>query len=154
MTQIKDIRKMYFEEGKNISQIARETGHDRKTVRAYLDKVAWNKKPPKVKKENAFPKLDPYKHDIDAWLNEDKKARRKQRLTAKRLYNRLVEKYGERFYCSFRTVGGYVAVKKKEIFSAIVGFLPLVHTACEAQADFGEADIYENGTHYRGKSQT
>jgi len=38
MTQIKDIRKMYFEEGKNISEIARETGHDRKTVRAYLDK--------------------------------------------------------------------------------------------------------------------
>jgi len=27
MTQIKDIRKMYFEEGKNISEIARETGH-------------------------------------------------------------------------------------------------------------------------------
>ena len=46
MTQIKDIRKMYFEEGKNISEIARETGHDRKTVRAYLDKEDWNQELP------------------------------------------------------------------------------------------------------------
>jgi|GEM_PF-6954491 hypothetical protein len=29
MTQVKHIRKMYFEEGKNISQISRETGHYR-----------------------------------------------------------------------------------------------------------------------------
>lgn len=154
MTQIKDIRKMYFEEGKNISQIARETGHDRKTVRAYLDKVDWNQKPPKVKKETAFPKLNPYKDDIDTWLNEDKKARRKQRHTAKRIYNRLVEKYGERFNCSYRTVAGYVAVKKKEIFNAREGFLPLEHVPGEAQADFGDADFYENGRHYRGKSLT
>jgi transposase len=154
MTQIKDIRKMYFEEGKNISEIARETGHDRKTVRAYLDKEDWNQELPKVKKENAFPKLDPYKHDIDAWLNEDKKARRKQRHTAKRIYDRLVEKYGEGFNCSYRTVAGYVAVKKKEIFSAKEGFLPLEHTPGEAQADFGDADFYENGRHYRGKSLT
>jgi len=57
MTQIKDIRKMYFEEGKNISQIARETGHDRKTVRAYLDKEDWNQELPKVKKEKPFRNL-------------------------------------------------------------------------------------------------
>ncbi len=54
MTQAKDIRKMYFEEGKNISEIARETGHDRKTVRGYLDKDNWNEEPPKVKKEAAI----------------------------------------------------------------------------------------------------
>jgi predicted DsbA family dithiol-disulfide isomerase len=44
MTQVHNIRKMYFEEGKNISQIARETGHDRKTVRNYLHKNDWNNK--------------------------------------------------------------------------------------------------------------
>ncbi len=49
MTQIKDIRKMYFEEGKNISQIAKETGHDRKTVREYLEKEDWNLELPKVR---------------------------------------------------------------------------------------------------------
>jgi predicted DsbA family dithiol-disulfide isomerase len=40
MIQVKDIRKMYFEEGKNISRrIARETGYDRKTVRSILTRV-------------------------------------------------------------------------------------------------------------------
>jgi hypothetical protein len=75
MTQVKDIKKMYFEERKNISEIARKTGHDRKTVMGYINKDDWNEKLPKVKKEDAFPKLDPYKQDIDTWLTEDKKAR-------------------------------------------------------------------------------
>lgn len=108
MTQTKNIRKMYFEEGKNISQIARETGHDRKTVRGYFNKEDWNKEPPKVKKEATFPKLEPYKADIDTWLSEDKKARRIQRHTAKRIYNRLTKKYKGDFNCSYRTVAGYV----------------------------------------------
>ena len=154
MTQIKDIRKMYFEEGKNISQIARETGYDRKTVKKYLDKDDWNKELPKVKKEPAFPKLDPYKTDIDAWLSEDKKARRKQRHTAKRIYDRLVEKYKDDFNCSYRTVAGYVAIKKKEIFGENKGFLPLEHIPGEAQVDFGDVDFYERGKLYRGKSLT
>ena len=38
MTQVHDIRKLYFEEGKNISQISKATGFDRKTVRNYLER--------------------------------------------------------------------------------------------------------------------
>jgi transposase len=151
MTQVKDIRKMYFEEGKNISEIARETRHDRKTVREYINKDDWNEKLPKVKKEAAFPKLNPYKQDIDTWLTEDKKARRKQRHTAKRVYDRLVKKYKDDFNCSYRTVAGYVAIKKKEIFGEKKGFLPLEHIPGEAQADFGDAQFYENGKLYSGK---
>ena len=44
MTQIHDIRKLYFEEGKNIAQISRDTGYDRKTVRMYLENEDWNEK--------------------------------------------------------------------------------------------------------------
>jgi len=33
MTQVHDIRNYNFEEGKNISQISKATGFDRKTVR-------------------------------------------------------------------------------------------------------------------------
>jgi len=151
MTQIKDIRKMYFEEGKNISQIARETGYDRKTVRRYLEKDDWNKELPKINKEASFPKLDPYKQEIDTWLIEDKRVKRKQRHTAKRIYDRLVKKYGDDFNCSYRTVAGYVAMKKKEIFGEKNGYLPLEHIPGEAQADFGDADFYENGKLYSGK---
>jgi len=151
MTQVKDIRKMYFEEGKNISQIARETGHDRKTVRGYINKDDWNEEPPKVKKEATFPKLNPYKQDIDTWLIEDKKARRKQRHTAKRVYDRLVKKHKDDFDCSYRIVAEYVSVKKKEIFGEQKGFLPLEHIPGEAQADFGDADFYENSRLHSGK---
>ncbi|HHV95274.1 MAG TPA: IS21 family transposase [Clostridiaceae bacterium] len=151
MTQIKNIRKMYFEEGKNISQIARETGYDRKTVRKYIEKDDWNKELPKIKNEPLFPKLDPYKADIDAWLIEDKKVKRKQRHTAKRIYVRLLEKYKDRFDCSYRSVAGYVAIKRKEIFSENKCYLPLEHKPGEAQVDFGDADFYENGKLYNGK---
>jgi len=142
---------MYFEEGKNISQIARETGYDRKTIKKYLDKNDWNRELPKIKKEATFPKLAPYKSDIDTWLIEDKRAKRKQRHTARRIYARLVEKYKDDFNCSYRTVAGYVAIKKKEIFGENKCFLPLEHIPGEAQVDFGDADFYENGKLYSGK---
>lgn len=151
MTQKHNIRKMYFEEGKNISEIARETSHDRKTISIYLGKDDWNEELPLVEKEVGYPKLDPYKPEIDFWLEEDKKAKRKQRHTARRVYDRLVEKYGDSFDCSYRTVAGYVAAKKKELFGKKAGYLPLEHIAGEAQVDFGDAEFYENGRLYSGK---
>jgi len=42
MTQIHDIRKQYFEEGKTISVISKELGFDRKTIRGYLNKDDFN----------------------------------------------------------------------------------------------------------------
>jgi transposase len=151
MTQAHDIRKLYFEEGKRISEIARETKHDRKTVRYYIEKDNWNQELPVAVQEPSYPKLDPFKQDIDSWLEEDKRAKRKQRHTARRVYDRLIEKYGDGFDCSYRTVAGYVAMKKKEIFGKRTGYLPLEHIPGEAQVDFGDAEFYENGHHYPGK---
>ncbi|XFO67745.1 hypothetical protein SPSIL_039640 [Sporomusa silvacetica DSM 10669] len=152
MTQVHDIRKMFFEEGKNISEIARETKRDRKTIRFYLEKDDWNQAIPAAETAASYPKLTPYKTEIDFWLMEDKKAKHKQRHTAKRVYDRLVDKYQSEFDCSYRTVAGYVAMKKKEIFGKKqAGRLPLEHIPGEAQLDFGSADFYENGTIYSGK---
>jgi transposase len=151
MTQVHHIRKMYFEEGKNITEISQETGRDRKTVRVYLEKEDWNEEKPDVQKEETFPKLSSFKCQIDEWLEEDKKAKRKQRHTAKRVYDRLIENYGEAFTCSYRTVAGYVSKRKKEIFGKKIGHLPLEHIPGEAQADFGDAEYYENGRLYSGK---
>jgi len=47
------------------------------------------------------------------------------------------------FTCSYRTVAGYVAKRKKEIFGQQSGHLPLEHIPGEAQADFGDAEYYE-----------
>ncbi len=149
MTQINDIRKAFFEEGQNISQIARTYRVDRKTVRRYINKTDWNQ-PVAVTTAGVFPKLTPYKEKIDHWLLDDKKHKRKQRHTAKRVYNRLVEEYGEQFDCSYRTVAGYVAIKKKELYQKDTCMIPLEHIPGEAQVDFGHADFYENGTLYNG----
>ena len=82
MTQLHDIRRLFFEEGRNVSQIAKTTDCDRKTVRRYLNKADWNIEAPVIDHESNYPKLDQYKPDIDSWLAEDKKAKRKQRHTA------------------------------------------------------------------------
>jgi transposase len=139
MTELHNLRKLYFEEGKNITEISRETGRDRKTVRLYLEKEDWNDVRRGSIAEVEFPKLDPFKADIDTWLMEDKKAKHKQRHTARRIYDRLVRRPEGNFTCSYRTVAGYVAKRKKEIFGQQSGHLPLEHIPGEAQADFGTA---------------
>jgi transposase len=151
MTEVHNLRKLYYDEGKSITEIAKETGRDRKTVRLYLEKEDWNETQSSSLTRVEFAKLDPFKMDIDNWLTEDKKAKRKQRHTAKRVYQRLVEKYQENFTCSYRTVAGYVAKSKKEIFGQRAGYLPLEHIPGEAQGDFGEAQYYENGQLSGGK---
>jgi transposase len=151
MTEVNEIRELYYDKGENITEIARETGHDRKTVRMYLGKEDWNKIQPGSLPDVAFPKLEPFKEEIDAWLMEDKKAKRKQRHTAQRVYNRLKDKYKEKFTCSYRTVAGYVAISKKEIFGQRAGYLPLEHIPGESQADFGDAECYEKDQLYSGK---
>ena len=86
------------------------------------------------------PKLDPYKRIIDQWLMDDKKAPRKQRHTAKRVYNRLRNEV-EGFDCSYRLVADYVRSKKQELNldKKDTGKAPLIHYPGEAQCDFGSA---------------
>ncbi len=151
MTEVNDIREAYFREGESISAIAKRFSKDRKTVRKYIDKEDFNLPAPKPGGNGQDqPKLDPWKSTIEEWLERDKKAMRKQRHTAKRIYQRLVES-DEEFNCSYRTVASYVHKRKKALCGASKGTLPLVHRAGEAQVDFGEAEFYENGTLWKGK---
>lgn len=151
MTQAHDIRKAYFEEGMTLSAVAAKHHVDRKTVRKYLDREDFNAPPPPAApKALRWPKLEPYRKEIDEWLEGDRSARRKQRHTAKRVYERLRELHPD-FPCSYRTVASYVTVKKKGLYSSARAALPLEHRAGEAQVDFGNADFYENGTLCSGK---
>ena len=105
MDQVHDIRIRFYEKGQNISKIAKDLGLDWKTVRKYVDMEDFNSP---VKKSPAdyriCPKLDPFKETIDQWLEDDRKAPRKQRHTAKRVFVRLKETFPETFDCSYRTV--------------------------------------------------
>lgn len=153
MDQIHRIRELYYEQDKNLKEIAIIMNCDWRTVRKYVDMEDFNTpSPTPVSKEEHESKLDPFKLFIDEWLEADKLAPRKQRHTAKRIYRRLRDE-AEGFNCSYRLVALYVAEKKEELrLKKTEGYIPLAHHPGEAQADFGFADFYENGKlHHEAK---
>jgi transposase len=92
-------------------------------------------------KAESFPVLGAYIQTIDAWLEQDMREPRKQRHTAKRIFERLRDERGYR--------GGYGSVKryvcrKKLVLGkgALDGCLPLAHPPAHAQIDFGKFKYY------------
>ena len=113
---------------------AREFGLARKTVSKMLEYSV----PPGYQRQKPVrrPKLGPWQGVIDAILEDDKQRPRKQRHTAKRIFERLRAEHGY--------TGGYTIVKDYVRSSKIGGqemFIPLTHAPGEAQADFGEAMV-------------
>ena len=93
--------------GKNIKEIARETGHSKNTVKRILRSQYRGYKP---REHQPYPVLSPYIEIIDNWLEEDKKRHKKQRHTAVRIYQRLKQEHG---YCGGQsTVRHYVHTAK------------------------------------------
>ena len=121
--------------GYRISEISRKTGIDPKTIRKYLSMEDFSPVPPVMKKNPS--KLDPYKPIIQEWLNEDKKHWRKQRHTARRVYERLVEEHG--YSGSYTIVQRYLKhCRSTQIERAN---LELIWDPGPAQVDFGDADF-------------
>lgn len=153
MDQIHRIRTYFYEQGKNLSEIAALMNLDWRTVRKYVDMDNFSPDPPAPEKEVQHnSKLNTFKPLIDSWLTADLKAPRKQRHTAKRIHKRL-QKEAPGYDCSYRLLVSYVTEKKKELrLKKQEGALPLDHSPGEAQGDFGTADFYENGKlHHEAK---
>lgn len=143
MDDIKYIRRMHDVEGCSIREIMRRSGYHYETVKKYLDMEDFNS-PPLLPKE--VPSLlDPLKPVIDKWLEGDLKAPRKQRHTAKRVYERLLNEYPNQLEVKLRTVQYYVSRKKKELYTEkSKGYIPLEHPAGEAQVDFCQFFYHDN----------
>ena len=94
--------------------------------------------------------LDPFKTVIDDILQADLDAPRKQRHTAKRIYDRLIDEHGMQGV-SYQVVRGYVAERKPKIRAEagrgpVNVFLPRTHQPGEeAEVDFGEVVINLRG---------
>ena len=85
MDQIHRIRELFYEQGKNLNEIAIIMNCDWRTVRKYVDMEDFSSPPPApLRNEEHSSKLDPFKPQIDSWMEADKLAPRKQRHTAKR----------------------------------------------------------------------
>ncbi len=148
MNQKYHIKHLSFHKGQSLRSIAKETRHDFRTVKKYAEETDFNLK---TKPKRGRPsKLDPVKPIIDAWLTEDLNRPVKQRHSATRIYKRLCNEHGDIFNASERTVRAYVAARKKELYGEKEGFLPLEHPPGEAQVDFGEIVMIEQGKQVKG----
>jgi transposase len=126
------VRRAVLVDGVSQRAVAREFGISRKSVR----KMVSFSVPPGYRRQQAVkrPKLDPWVGVIDAIVEEDKTRPAKQRHTAKRVFDRLRAEH--------QFTGGYTIVKdylRSAARRSREMFIPLVHPAGEAQADFGEA---------------
>ncbi|MFI8716261.1 IS21 family transposase, partial [Brevibacillus brevis] len=118
----------------SISQIAEQTGVNWRTAKKYADCSDWNKEECPLR--GKFPIMEAYREQVDTWLMEDQTRPKKQRHTAKRIYDRLVSEFG--FAGSDRTVRYYVAKRKLELqIEKSEPYIRLKHPGGEAQADFG-----------------
>src|ERR687891_84772 len=135
--QREQIRRAYFIEGKSIRQIALEGHHHRRTVRQALQDAG----PPHYtrRQSRARPVLGPFVHLINQWLTEDLTRPAKQRHTAHRIYQRLVEEHG--FTGKESNLRQYVREHRPTPRHSGI-FIPLTYEPGEdAQCDFGEAQV-------------
>jgi hypothetical protein len=86
------IRRDHDAEVLSIRELARRHGVHRRAVRqALAAALPPARRPPE---RRPAPKLGPYRELIDEWLVADRQAPRKQRHTARRIWQRLVEEHG------------------------------------------------------------
>jgi transposase len=130
------VRKACLRDGKGKRTVARELGISRNTVKKLLR--ASGLPGYRLKKAKPRPVIGGYLSVIEAWLEADEKAPHKQRHTAKRIHERLVEEYG--FTGSARRIREVVAELRKVPREV---FLPLAFEPGEmAQVDWGEVWVW------------
>lgn len=139
------VRIAFYREKKSKSEIAQQFNISRKTVRKLLALPADEIPRYRLQKAKQRTVLGLFTGIIETWLKQDEEAPKKQRHTAKRIYDRLREEYG--FTGGERTVREYVAKvrpKPKEVS------LPLCFSAGEmAQVDWGEVWIWLDGRYQK-----
>jgi hypothetical protein len=137
--QFEQIRRDRDREDLSIHELARRHGVHRRAVRQALESAV-----PPVKRTpvgRPAPKLGPFRVVIDGWLETDRTAPRKQRHTAKRIHQRLVDELGADV--AETTVRQYVRGRKRAIGLAVGEVcVPQVHApGIEAEVDWGQADV-------------
>ena len=132
------VRRAVMVEGMSIREAAREFGLHRDTVRKMLAYSV----PPGYRRQTPprRPKLEAYTGVIDRILDDDLRLPRKQRHTAKRIFERLRDEYG--FDGQYTIVKDYVREHRRQTKEV---FVPLSHAPGHAQCDFGETLVVIGG---------
>lgn len=144
MEQWEEIRRRVLKEGVSRRQIARETGMHHSTIR----KILSHSSPPGYRQSTprSAPKLGPHVEWVKAILESDKSVHKKQRHTARRIFERLKS---ERGYDGGETVVKELVRELRRTSQEV--FMPLSQPPGEAQVDFFEALVKWRGTGKLGK---
>ena len=136
MELFEQIRRDRDREGLSTRALAVRHGVHRRAVRQALASPV-----PLVKRSPVWrpaPKLGEHHALIDAWLEADRVAPRKQRHTARRVWQRLVAEQGVQV--SERQVSRYVRARRRELGEVGEAFVPQRHEpGAEAEVDWGES---------------
>ena len=125
------VRRACHVDGLSKSAAGRLFGIDRKTVAKMLTHsvpLGYQRTAAPIR-----PKLDGFTAIIDQILEDDKRVIKKQRHTAKRIFERLRDEHG--FTGKLTIVTDYVREKRRQTQEV---FVPLTHAPGHAQVDFGE----------------
>ncbi len=134
VTLYEQIRKAHEREQLSVRELARRFHVHRRDVRQALASAV---PPDRRRPERLAPSLDRWKPTIDGWLEADRTAPRKQRHTARRVWQRLGEEHGAAVGES--TVRRYVAeVRRRMDVPLIEVMVPQHHPLGEeAEVDSG-----------------
>ncbi len=137
MKQWTRVRHKVLRDKQSKRSVMREEGLHWETLGKML---AYSQPPGYRRKKRRERKIDPYVGWIEEVLKADRNVPKKQRHTAKRIYQRLGREKGYQ--------GGYTAVK--EVVAELRArrrevFVPLEHRPGEGQVDFGHALVKEAG---------
>jgi transposase len=137
------VRKAYYRDEKSIRRIVRELGIARNTVRKILSEEPTSHTKYRLSKPKPKPVLDSVLPIIEVWLESDIHAPKKQRHTARRIFQRLRAEYG--FTGSERRIREIVSALKQKQPEV---FLPLSFQLGEmAQVDWAEVTVHIGGQH-------
>ena len=144
MELFEQIRRDRDREGLSIRALAERHGVHRRAVRQALASPL----PPAKRSPvgRPAPKLGAYRAIVDAWLEGDREAPRKQRHSAKRIHRRLVDEHGADV--AETTVRDYVRQRRRAMGWPVGEvFIPQVHApGIEAEVDWGQAHVDLAGT--------
>jgi transposase len=118
----------------SIRELARRFSTHRRTVHQALASAV---PPPRKVQERSSPVMDQWKPIVDGWLTADLTAPRKQRHTARRIWQRLVDEH--QAVVAESTVREYVRGARPRLgFAAVEVTVPQIHPlGVEAEVDFG-----------------
>jgi transposase len=127
-------------EGLSIRELAERHRVHRRAVRAALASAV--PPPRKAYARRLRPAVDAWAEVIDGWLIADRQLPRKQRHTARRIWQRLVAEHGATL--AEVTVSRYVARRRLELgLDGVEVMVPQTHPpGAEAEVDFGEFQAF------------